>query len=175
MTIRSFLAAFTVGLFLSTGHSGVALAHSEHLKTLSITGLWARATPPRAQAAGGFLTIENTGTETDRLVDANSPIAGRVEIHEMAMNDGVMTMRALTEGIEIPAGDSITLAPGGVHIMFMDLKDGFTEGSPVAMTLVFENAGEIEVSLPVLGLGAKGPSMKVMEHDHGTSDTGSKQ
>ena len=74
----------------------------------------------------------------------------------MRVADGIMTMRRVEDGIELPAGGSITLAPGGYHLMFMGLRDVLTEGTALPVTLMFENAGEIEVSLPVLGIGASG-------------------
>lgn len=170
MTFRSLFAAVSVAVVLSTGQTGAVLAHSEQIGTLSISDLWTRATPPRAQAAGGFLAIENSGREPDRLVGVASPVAGRAEIHEMRMQDGTMIMRPVEGGIEIPAGGEVVLAPGGFHIMFMELKDAFTEGSRVPVTLRFEKAGNLETFLHVQGLGARGPQTEqpMGSHDHGS-------
>ena len=159
MTFRSLLAAVSVALLLSTGHTGMALAQSEQIENLLITDPWTRATPPMAQAAGGFLTIENSSDEPDRLIGVASPIAGRVEVHEMRMQNGTMIMGPVEGGIEIPPSGTVTLAPGGFHIMFMGLRDPLTEGSRVPVTLRFEKAGELETSLHVMGLGAHGPEM----------------
>ena len=98
-----------------------AAADGVKVGSLEITGLWTRATPPRAPSAGGYLTIVNTGKEPDRLVGAASPMAGRADFHEMAMKDGVMTMRRLA-AIDIPAGGTVALAPDGLHIMFTALR-----------------------------------------------------
>lgn len=169
MTFRSFFAAAAVALIIA-GPMATLVAHSEQLGALSISDPWTRATPPRAQAAGGFLTIENSGGEPDRLIGAASPVAGRVEIHQMRMQDGTMIMRPVEGGIEIPAGGEVILAPGGFHIMFMDLKDTFTEGGRVAVTLRFEKAGDLETSLHILGFGARGPEMQqhMGNPDHGS-------
>ena len=83
---------------------------------------WARATPGGAKVGGGYLTIENKGASPDKLIGGSSPAAGKIELHQMAMNNGVMTMRPVNGGLPIPPGQSITLAPGGYHIMMMGLK-----------------------------------------------------
>lgn len=119
------------------------------LGDLTLEGGFARATPPGAPVGGGFLTIVNGGDEDDRLVSASSPAAGRVEIHEMAMEGEVMRMRELPGGLPVPAGERVELKPGGYHLMFMELKKPLVEGETVPVTLVFEKAGEVLVSLPV--------------------------
>src|SRR6056297_2719052 len=90
---------------------------------LALSASFAFATPPGAPVAGGFVTITNTGAADDRLAGASSDVAGHMEVHEMAMDDGVMRMRELADGLAIPAGETVTLEPGGFHIMFMDLQD----------------------------------------------------
>ncbi len=148
--LRTFLAAASVAFLLSVP----ALAHEVTAGSLTITDLWTRATPPNAPAGAGFLTITNTGPEADRLVTAATPAAGMTELHEMAVTDGVMTMRPLADGIAIPAGGTVTLAPGGLHIMFMALKEPFAEGGKVPVTLTFEKAGAVETFLHVKAVGA---------------------
>ena len=88
---------------------------------LVITQVWSRATPGGAKIAGGYLTIENKGAAPDRLVSGSGDFAGKVEIHEMAVNNGVMTMRPLDKGLPIEPGKTVKLAPGGYHLMLMDL------------------------------------------------------
>jgi copper(I)-binding protein len=139
-------------LFLSP-----AAAHSVKIGQLELTDLWTRATPPRAPAAGGFLTITNRGDQADRLVGVSSPAAAIGEIHEMSVEDGVMTMRPLDDGLVIPAHGTVTLAPGGFHIMLIDLKAPLVEGEKAPVTLEFEKAGSIDTFLHVEGFGAKGP------------------
>jgi copper(I)-binding protein len=134
-----------------------AAAHSVKVGQLELTDLWTRATPPRAPAAGGFLTITNFGDEPDRLIAVASPAAEIGEVHEMKVEDGIMTMRPLDAGLEIPAHGTVTLAPGGFHIMLIDLKTPLVEGEETPVTLEFEKAGTIDTFLHVEGFGAKGP------------------
>ena len=124
---------------------------------LVITQAWSRQTPSGAKVAGGYLTIENKGTSADRLVSGSGDVAGRVEIHEMAMDGGVMTMRPVDKGLVIDPGKTVKLAPGGHHLMLMDLKNPLKQGDKVPLTLQFEKAGKVNVSLDVQGVGAKGP------------------
>jgi copper(I)-binding protein len=137
-----------------------APAHAQEVKAgdLVITQPWSRATPGGAKIAGGFLTIENKGTAPDRLVSGAGDIAGKVEIHEMAMNNGVMTMRPLDKGLVIEPGKTVKLAPGGYHLMLMDLKQPFKQGDKVPVTLEFEKAGKVTLSLDVQGVGAQAPA-----------------
>jgi len=125
---------------------------------LVITQAWSRATPGGAKIAGGYLTIENKGTSPDRLVGGSGDVAGKVEIHEMAMNNGVMTMRPLDKGLTIEPGKTVKLAPGGYHLMLMDLKNPLKQGEKVPLTLEFEKAGKVALSLDVQGVGAQAPA-----------------
>jgi uncharacterized protein YcnI/copper(I)-binding protein len=124
-------------------------------QTISILQPWARATPPGAKVAGGYLKIENRGATTDRLVSASSDIAGVVEIHEMAMDGGVMKMRALEKGLDLKAASTTELKPGGYHIMFIDLKRPLKEGDTVRGELVFEKAGRVPIEYKVMAIGAR--------------------
>ncbi|MBO6755362.1 MAG: copper chaperone PCu(A)C [Roseibium sp.] len=135
---------------------------------LTLSESWTRATPPNAKAGGGFVTISNSGSESDRLVSAASETANRVEIHEMAIQDGIMKMREMDNGIEIPAGETVTLKPGGLHIMFMGLKGRFEEGTRVPVSLTFEKAGSVDIDLAVAPMGAKAMDHGKMNHSgHG--------
>src|SRR5215831_2542542 len=96
-----------------------ALAKDYKLGALEIRQPWTRATPPTAQTGGGFLVVTNSGTTPDRLIAAKSPVADKVEVHEMKMDGNVMRMRAVEHGIEIPPGGTVELKPGGLHVMFM--------------------------------------------------------
>jgi periplasmic copper chaperone A len=133
--------------------------HAEDVKAgdLLITQAWSRQTPSGAKVAGAYLTIENKGTTADRLVGGSTDVAGRFEIHEMAMDGGVMKMRPLDNGIAIDPGKTIKLAPGGYHAMLMDLKSQLKQGDKVPLTLQFEKAGKVKVSLDVQGVGAQAP------------------
>ncbi|WP_386683593.1 copper chaperone PCu(A)C [Loktanella sp. R86503] len=138
-------------------HSAMDHANGETytLGDLTITGAFTRATLPNAPVAGGFLTVTNAGTVDDTLIAAASTISGDTQIHEMAMQGDVMKMRELSEGLPIPAGETVTLQPGGYHLMFMDLNYPLIEGEAIAVTLTFENAGQIDVVLPVGATAAK--------------------
>ena len=125
---------------------------------LVITQVWSRATPGGAKIAGGYLTIENKGTAADRLTAVSGDFAGKVEIHEMAMNNGVMTMRPLNKGLTIEPGKTVKLAPGSYHLMLMDLKNPLKQGEKVPLTLEFDKAGKVTLSLDVEGVGAQAPA-----------------
>jgi len=146
-------AAITLTLF-------AAPARAQEVKAgdLVITQAWSRATPGGAKIAGGFLTIENKGTAPDKLVSVSADIAGKAEVHEMAMDNGVMKMRPLDKGLVIEPGKTVKLAPGGYHLMLQDLKGPFKEGEKVPVTLEFEKAGKVAVSLDVQGVGAQAPA-----------------
>ena len=124
---------------------------------LVITRAWARATPNGAKIGGGYLTIENKGSAPDRLIGGSAEIAGKLEVHEMSMKDGVMTMRPLDKGVTVDPGKTVKLAPGGYHLMMFDLKSPLKQGDALPITLKFEKAGEVKVSLAVQGIGAQGP------------------
>jgi copper(I)-binding protein len=134
-----------------------ATAQETKVGDLTISDLWIRATPPKAPSAAGYFTIANSGKEADRLIAASSTLAGKAELHQMAMKGGVMTMRPVKDGITIPAGGKVTLAPDGLHVMFTELKDGLKEGGKFPVTLTFEKAGKVDTFLPIVAIGAKGP------------------
>lgn len=146
------LAAFALAI------SGApTLADDVKAGDLVISQAWSRATPGGAKVAGGYLTIENKGTTADRLLSGSADIAGKFEIHEMAMDNGVMKMRALDKGIAIDAGKTVKFAPGGYHLMLEELKGPLKQGDKVPVTLQFEKAGKVAVSLDVQGVGAQAP------------------
>ena len=127
---------------------------------IEITQVWARATPRSAPAGGAFLTLHNTGTTPDRLISAKSPAAGLTQIHEMKMDGDVMKMRELEKGLEIPAGATVTLAPGNYHLMMMGLKEPLEQGATLPLTLTFEKAGSINIEASVESIGATKPGGK---------------
>ncbi len=125
---------------------------------LVITQAWTRATPGGAKIGTGYLTIENKGSAPDRLIGGSADVAGKVEVHEMAMSNGVMKMRPLDKGLAIEPGKTVKLAPGGYHLMLMDLKSPLKQGDKLPITLDFEKAGKVKLSLDVEGVGAQGPA-----------------
>jgi copper(I)-binding protein len=117
--------------------------------SIAISDPWSRETAVGQNAGGAFMTITNTGGGADRLTGGSTPVAGRVEIHTMSMDGGVMRMRQLEDGLEVPAAGDVTLKPGSFHIMLMDLKQPLKAGDTVPLTLTFEGAGSIETTLNV--------------------------
>lgn len=132
--------------------------------TIKISGSWTRATPAGAKVAGGFLTIANTGTQPDRLIGGSMVTSGKVEIHEMSMADGVMKMAELAQGLEIKAGATVELKPGGFHIMFIGLTAPVNEGDKLQGTLVFQRAGTIKIDYDAAAIGAKGNAAAAPAH-----------
>ena len=122
---------------------------------------WSRATPKGAKVAGGYLAIENRGVQPDRLLSASSGAAAKVEIHQMSMQDGIMTMRPLDGGLAIPPDTTVTLVPGGDHIMFIGLTAPFEEDQRIPVSLNFERAGMIETIFEIGSVGAKGPRLQI--------------
>ena len=168
LTAAFLLAAIASGL-LSTS------VRAEDVKAgdLVISQAWARATPGGAKAGGGYLTIENKGSAPDKLVGVDSDIAGEVDVHEMSMSKGVMTMRPVEGGLTIDPGKTVKLAPGGYHLMMTELKKPLKRGDKVPVTLQFEKAGKVAITLDVQGVGAQGPAasgdkdgMKMEKMDH---------
>ncbi|MCV3764266.1 DUF1775 domain-containing protein [Rhizobium sp. TRM95796] len=132
------------------------------LGSLDITPGFIKATVPGQPVAGGFLSVANRGTEDDRLVAVEGVAdIDHVELHTMSMEGDVMKMRRLPDGIPVPAGQTVELKPGGLHMMLMGPKHPFEKGDIVSMTLVFEKAGKVEFKLPVMDI--KGGATK---HQH---------
>ncbi len=130
---------------------------------VSVKDPWVRATVSAQKATGAFMQI--TSAQDARLVDAGSPLAGVVEVHEMSMEKDVMKMRAV-KSLDLPAGKTVELKPGGYHIMLMDLKQQMKEGATVPVTLVIEDKDKkrstIEVKAPVRPLA----TASKMDHEH---------
>lgn len=132
------------------------LAHEFKVGDLEIEHPWSRATPAGAKVAGGYFTIVNTSGSPDRLLSISSDLSDKTELHEMGVKDGVMTMRPVTGGLEIPAGGKVALKPGGYHLMFIGLKQQPKQGEKFSATLTFEKAGTVSVEFAVEGMGEMG-------------------
>lgn len=132
---------------------------------IGVNAAWARATPPGAKVGAAYGTIVNDGTSADRLVRVTSPAAEEASFHETVEQDGVAQMRPLEKGLSVAGGETVVLAPGGLHIMLMGLKGPLKAGEVLPLTLVFEKAGPIPLDLPILPVGAPGPA--VADSDHG--------
>lgn len=160
--MRLILPAIAVVLGLSSAlahegmmHDGCPAGQTFAAGDITVSGGFTRATLPNAPVGAGYLTIVNAGTEADRLVSATTEVTPTVEIHTMSVVDGVMKMEQLPEGIDIPAGGTVSLAPGGLHIMLIGPNQPFVEGECVALVLNFETAGALPVELNVGPVGAR--------------------
>ncbi len=148
------MLAVVVGI----GLAGMAQAQNAKVGGVQIENAYTRATVPGQMAAGGFMKIENKGA-ADQLISASSPVAGEVQLHEMSMEGNVMKMRQVKD-IAVPAGGAVELKPGGLHLMFMNIKAPLTAGQTVPVKLKFAKAGEVEVKIPVNAMGQHGDGMK---------------
>ena len=119
-----------------------------------VSAPWAAITPAGAKVGAGYFTINNPG-EADTLLGAASPRAKKVELHEMKMDGAMMSMRPVA-AVEVPAGAKVTFAPGGYHLMFIDIDAPFADGQTIPVTLTFEKAGAVEVDLAVSAAGVSG-------------------
>lgn len=115
------------------------VAQAAWAANISVTDAWARATMPGQPVSGAYMQIRS---DTDaRLLSVSSSVVPRVEVHEMSMDGGVMRMREV-KAIELPKGKTVSLAPGGYHIMLMNLKKPIAAGDVIPLTLVVESDGK---------------------------------
>lgn len=142
-----------------------AAAHNHggeaHAGGIVISQPFARATTPGARVAAAYLQLENTGKTPITLVSATSPVCGKVELHTMSMEGGIMRMRQITDGVTIQPGGTASLEPGGMHLMLMDLRQQLTPGTEVAITLTFNGAPSQTLKFPV-----QAASKKSGHHQH---------
>lgn len=140
------LAALT---FAAPFAASVAEAHDYTVGDLQLHHPYSRATPPGARVGAGYLRLDNGGTADDRLVAVTCECAESSEIHEMRMENNVMRMRYLPNGLAVPAGETVVLEPGGYHLMFIGLKQPFVLGEAFVATLTFEKAGAVTVEFSI--------------------------
>lgn len=147
MKLQTFITAAAIFAGISTA----AVA-----QTVDVKDAWVRTSVQGQSATGAFMTI--AAQEDTRLVGVASPVAGVAELHEMKMDGGVMKMRAVEGGLELPAGKAVALKSGGYHIMLMDLKAALPKGSTVPLTLMFKDGkgveSRVELTLPVATMAA---------------------
>jgi periplasmic copper chaperone A len=160
----SVYRSLTAALIAVAAMTATALAHDYRVGDLKIDHPWSRVTPEGAKAAGGFMTITNTGTLPDKLIGGTFVAAATFEVHEMSMTDGVMKMRQLDKGLEIKPGATVELKPGSFHVMLIGLKQPMKEGEKIKGTLVFERAGTIEVDYKIEPMGTRASGGA--DHDH---------
>ena len=151
---RIFMTRFTLSMAVT-----LALASFSVLAQVTVSDPWVRATVAQQKATGAFMKLQ--ATQDAKLISAKSPAAGIVEVHEMAMDGGVMKMRAI-EGLALPMGKAVELKPGGYHVMLMDLKSQVKEGDAVPLTLTFETKDgkrqTLEVKAPARAMSAPAQS-----------------
>ena len=143
---------------LATALSSSAQAYDYKVGAIEIDRPWSRAVPKGATVAAGYLTIRNTGSEPDRLVSGSTPVARKFEVHEMSMDNGVMRMRPVPDGVVIKPGETVELKPQSFHIMMTGLKQPIEKGKPFKGSLVFEKAGAVEIDFTVEAIGATAPA-----------------
>jgi copper(I)-binding protein len=149
------LKSFVVGTALSATFAATAAA-----QTVDIKDAWVRTSVPGQKATGVFMKI--TAKEAVKLVGLSSPAAALVELHEMKMEGDVMKMRAVAGGLDLPAGKTVELKPGGYHIMLMDLNAPLAKDSSVALTLMFKDAKGVASSVALrVPVAAVAPGMKI--------------
>lgn len=153
----SILLVATAAAFASVN----AFAHEFKIGEIEIGHPYSRAMLPGAKVGGGYLKLVNNGAD-DRLIGITSDRAASVQLHEMKIDNGVMVMRELKDGIDVPANTTVELKPGGYHVMFMNVIQPFKEHEMVKATLTFEKAGKVDVEFMV-GPAAGGASAS--EHE----------
>jgi periplasmic copper chaperone A len=121
--------------------------------SIQVDHVWARAST--GQTGAVYMTIANKGPADDRLVSAATPVAGQVQLHTEINDNGIMKMRPVP-GIDVKSGGQTTLGPGGFHVMLIGLKQPLKEGESFPLTLTFENAGKLDVSVKVEKAGSMG-------------------
>jgi len=167
-TLVAYLFVATLPLASSTI---TAKAADFDVGSIHITQPWARATPKGAKSGAGYMTITNNGTTADRVNCVSSDASAQCQIHSMTMEGGVMKMRPVEGGLEIKPGETVTLAPGGFHVMLVTLKRRLETGQTIKTTLKFDKAGTVDVDYSVVAIGAPPPgaaagggSMKMQDH-----------
>jgi len=159
MVVRYVVVALVLLFPLAEGS-----AQDYEFGNLKIVHPWSRATHKGAKAGAGYLRIENRGKTPDRLIAVESAIAKHAMIHQSKMENGIMKMLRVSNGLEIPAAGAAELKPGSYHIMFTGLKKPLVEGEPFKVTLNFEKAGKFDVEFTVESMAA--PSLGKSKGEH---------
>lgn len=154
MQMKSLLLAVLIGWSMS--HS--AYAQDGKIGAISVDNAYTRATVPGQVAAGGFMRIANHGA-ADQLISVSSPVSAEVQLHTMKMDGNVMQMREVNQ-IDVPANGAVELKPGGLHLMFMNIKEPLKVGDSVPVKLKFIKAGEVEIKMPVKAMGGNHHGMR---------------
>ena len=158
--MRVLLHVITTAL-LTVATSSLAFAQGA---SIQVEQPWSRATPAGASTGAVYLTIANKSHDADRLLGASSNVADKSQIHEMKVVNGIMEMREVTGGLPVPAGGSVELKPGSYHVMLSGLKKPLQAGETIPLTLDFEKAGKVSITVPVRAMGAGHEDMPGMGH-----------
>ena len=156
-TVRGPACSLAVILAVAVLTAVPAVAADYDVGSMHITQVWARATPKGAANGAGYMTITNKGVGPDRISCVADDASAQCQIHSMTIENGVMKMRPVEGGLEIKPGETVTLKPGGYHVMFVDLKHALVEGETVKATLKFDHAGTVDVAYPIAAIGAPAP------------------
>jgi hypothetical protein len=138
------------------------LAGTAYAQTVDVKDAWVRTSVPGQKATGAFMKL--TAKDGAKLVAASSPVAGVTEVHEMKMEGDVMKMKAVAGGLDLPAGKTVELKPGGYHVMLMDLKAALSKDSTIPLTLVFKDAKGVESRLELKVPVAAAPMAAAHKH-----------
>ncbi len=152
-----YVAAAVLALGLAQISATAVCAADYDVGAIHISQPWARATPKGASTAGAYMTVTNNGKTPDRVNCVSSDASAECQIHSMTMDNGVMVMRPVEGGLEIKPGETVTLKPGGFHMMLLNLKHPLEQGNSMKATLKFDNAGTVQVDYPIMAIGAAAP------------------
>jgi len=168
-TISRGTAVFALSLLpILAGH---ATAAEYKVGSLKITQPWARATPKGADSGAAYMTVTNIGKTAERLSCVSDDASAKCQIHEMTMDHGVMKMRPVEGGLRIKPGETVSLKPGGYHVMLVDLKAPLQQGKTVEATLKTGDGATVQVQFPIAAIGGPAPGTEtgggMMMQGHG--------
>jgi periplasmic copper chaperone A len=158
-TMISRGVAAIVALAVAPLVAAAAQAADYDVGSMHISAPWARATPKGAASGAAYMTITNNGKTADKVSCVSSDASAECQIHSMTMDNGVMQMRPVEGGLEIKPGETVTLKPGGFHMMLLNLKHPLEQGNSLKATLKFDAAGTVDVDYPIAGIGAAAPGV----------------
>ena len=152
--IKTMMTAVALLLTMATGAAAQSTAK---VGQIEISNAWARASAGKAGAGAAYFEIRNHGGKSDRLVSVKTDVSRTASLHAHIMKDNIMRM-ARIDGLELPAGGRAMLEPGGHHVMLMGLRKPLMKGHSFPLSLTFENAGTVTVTVAIMGPGSRGPS-----------------
>ena len=155
--LRSFAAI--LALTLAQIVAATAQAADYDVGSIHVSQPWARATPKGASSGAAYMTITNNGKTPDKVNCVSSDASAECQIHSMTMDNGVMQMRPVEGELEIKPGETVTLKPGGFHMMLLNLKHPLEQGTEMKATLKFDTAGTVDVEYPIAAIGAAAPGV----------------